>query len=48
MEVGGQVEGVEADGKEEEKKRKKDTEDARSEIGDWLREKKWWLLGGEF
>ena len=48
MEVGGQVGGVEADGKEEEKKRKKDTEDARSEIGDWLREKKWWLLGGEF
>jgi hypothetical protein len=42
------VGGVEADGKEEEKRRKKDTEDAKNENGDWLREKNWWLLGGEF
>jgi hypothetical protein len=38
---------VEADSKEEEKARKKDTENARTKSGDWSGRKMWWLLGEE-
>ena len=43
----GQVGEVEADSKEEEKARKKDTENARTKSGDWSVTKMWWLLGEE-